>query len=409
MTLDPGLRDFHGRPVAAHVPPELIRRIDYFNDPLMARDPFAFIRRVGEEPPLVYNLCNPLKGQSWLPTRAEIIRMVLSRPKLFSARNQTEFSQLIGETWRFGPIEMDPPDHGKFRALMNPWFSQPAVEALGDRIRTVALDLIEPLAAKSGCDFVQEFAIPFPISVFLEIFGLAGHPRETFLEWVRQLLHSSDLAENAAGAQSIATFLRALLKERAANPRHDIASRIATAEIDGAPVSDDDKLGMAFVLFTGGLDTVTASLGFHFQYLATHPEVQAELRAHPGKIPEAIEELLRRHSPVHISRQAQEDVTIEGVTIRKGDWVTILTGLASLDGSVFAAPETVRFDRQGRHTAFGFGTHFCMGANLARYELQLAMRELLARIPPFELAEPQEPPHTRGGFVFGVETLELKW
>lgn len=403
-------QDIYGRAAPAHVPQELLRRIDIFNDPVLATDPFALLRRLREEPPLVYNLSNPLKGQSWLATKASTIRHITSHPDLFSAAGQTGFAQLNGEDWRMGPIEMDPPEHGKFRKLMNPWFSPPVVAKLSEKIRARAIGLIEPLVAQGGCDFMQAFAVPFPMTIFLDFFGLPYEDLPVFLGWVEQLLHSDNPESSAAGARAIGDFLRALLADRTAHPRDDIPSKIAHATIDGQPASDGDKLGSAYVLFTGGLDTVTASLGFHYLNLARNPDLQAQLRADPAARTRAIEELLRVHSPVHASRMATCDTVVEGTEVRKGDWVTLLYGLGSLDQAEFGDADEMDLDRRSnRHFAFGFGNHFCMGSHLARLELQIAMEEWLARIPPFRLADPDTPPPTRGGFVFGVKQLDLQW
>lgn len=401
--------DFYGRPAPDHVPEALLRKIDIFNDPILSTDPFGLLRRLRDEPPVVYNLHNPLRGQSWLVTRASGIRRVMSNPDLFIAADQTGFSKLSGEDWRMVPIEVDPPQHGKFRQLMNPWVSPPEVAKLSDKVNVRARELIEPLVAQGGCEFMQSFAIPFPMTIFLDLFGLPHDDLPTFLGWVGKLLHSDDPATSAEGATAISDFLKELLADRRARPRDDMSSKIATAMINGAPMSEGDQLGAAYNLFTGGLDTVTAVLGFQFLYLARNPDQQARLRANPQDIPKAIEELLRVFSPVHASRMATRDTEIDGVEIRKGDWVTILTGLGSLDRCEFHNPDSVDIDRtSNRHFAFGFGNHFCMGSHLARRELKIAIEEWLTRVPPFELALP-EPPPMRGGFIFGVKSLDLRW
>lgn len=401
--------DFYGHPAPDHVPPELLRRIDIFHDPVLSTDPFALIRRLREEPPIVYNLHNPLRGQSWLVTRASGIRQVASNPDLFVAAEQTGFSQLSGESWRMCPIEVDPPEHGKFRKLMNPWVSPPVVAALSRKVLDRATELIDPLVDRDGCEFMQAFAIPFPMTIFLDLFGLRHDDLSIWLEWVGKLLHAGDPAVSAEGATQISALLKGLLAERRGRAGDDMLTKIANAAIDGEPLSDGDQLGAAYNLFTGGLDTVTAMLGFQFWHLARNPALQQQLRERPEDIPKAIEEFLRFNSPVHFSRMATRDTELEGVAIRKGDWVTVLTGLGSLDQDEFPNADVIDVERPGnRHFAFGFGNHFCMGSHLARRELKIALEEWFRRIPPFRLASPDAVP-TRGGFIFGVEKLDLIW
>ena len=401
--------DFLGRPCADHVPRELIRHIDFFNGPGMDRDPFTLARSLRDEPPMLYNLRNPLKGQSWLPTRAEQIRAILADPVTFSSAEQAGFAEIIGENWRLGPVEMDPPDHGKFRRLMNPWLSPAVVSGLGDRVRQRAIELIDSFLDDKSCEFVSQFGTPFPISIFMEMMGLPHSLTAVFLGWVDKVLHSDDLAVKAEGALAIADYLRELIAERRAHPIDDLASRIASSRVDGETISDDDMLGLAYLLFTGGLDTVASSLAFHLHFLATNPELQDRLRRHPEDIPAATEELLRAFSPVVSQRRAMADVDIAGVAIAKGDWITLIHSIASLDPHEFDSPDRVDLDRRNnRHFAFAFGPHFCAGSHLARREIHVALEEWTSRVPPFRLADGAAM-ESHGGIVFGANRLELCW
>jgi cytochrome P450 len=401
--------DFYGRPLAPHVPRELVRRIDVFDGPGMDRDPFAAIRALRSEPPLVYNLHNPFKGQSWLPTRAELIRSVAGNPELFSNVDQLGFAALIGETWKYGPLEMDAPDHTNFRKLMNPWLSPPAVARLSDKVRQRAVELIEAVADKGGCEFVSAFGTPYPVSIFMEMMGLPEQRMPDFLKWVSQLLHTGDPQVKMQGVHSITTYLRGLIADRRNAPQDDLASRVVSSQIDGKPLSEDDLLGVCYLLFTGGLDTVASSSGFFFRHLATHPEHQERLRRNPEDIPKAVDELLRAYTPTQALRMAKQDTELAGVSIKKGDWINLVFSLAGLDPHEFENPDQIDFDRpNNRHFAFSYGPHFCAGSHLAKRELQIALTEWMQRIPPFRLA-PGEEPKTHGGQVFGVDRLVLEW
>jgi cytochrome P450 len=404
------LLDFFGRPVPPHVPRELVRRIDVYRSAETKSDPFAVIRQLREGPPLIYNLHNATKGQCWLPTRAKDIRSILGSPTLFSSKEQANFSALIGEKWRLGLVEMDPPDHTKFRQLVNPWLAPPAVAKLSGQVRLRAIELIDAVADHGGCDFISSFGTPFPVSIFLELMGLPNSHAPRFLQWIEELLHADDPSIMAKGARSIADYLRSLIAERRRQSVDDLVSRAVNLQIDGKPLTDDDLLGLCFLLFVGGLDTVAGALGFHFYHLATHPEHQDRLRQNPGDIPNAVEEYLRYFSSVLSHRQATADTEIAGVTIKKGDWISIFNALASLDPSEFENPDNVDFDRrQIRHFAFSFGPHFCVGSHLARRELKIAIEEWTTRLPPFRLASGSEQLEGIGGVGFQLNRLMLEW
>ena len=408
-TIDEPQLDFFGAPAAAHVPPELYRRIDIFDGPGQETDPFALIRRIREEPPIVYNLHNPFKGQSWLPTRAEHIRAVVGDPVLFSSVDQLGFSALIGETWKYGPLEMDAPEHTHFRKLMKPWLSPGAVNRLTDRIRDRSVDLIARFAGHGRCEFVADFGTPFPVSIFMELMGLPAAHMPQFLKWVSQLLHTGAIESRMQAVTSITTYLRQLIADRRASPTDDIATSAVHGQINGEPLSEDDLIGVCYLLFTGGLDTVASTLGFVFRHLATHPADQARLRAKPADIPKAVEELLRAYTPTQALRRATADTELAGVRIRKGDWINVIFSVAGLDAREFSDPDIVDFDRPAnRHFAFSFGPHFCAGSHLAKRELVIALEEWMRAVPPFHLA-PGETPVTHGGQVFGVDRLVLAW
>lgn len=405
---DPGL-DFFGRPLASHVPPELVRRVDIFDGPGLDTDPFTVIRQLRDEPPLIYNMHNPFKGQSWIPTRAELIRAVAGNPALFSSVDQLGFSAMIGETWKYGPLEMDPPQHTQFRRLINQWLSPAAVTRLTDKVRARAIELIDRIAQSNGCEFVTAFGTPYPVSIFTEMMGLPSAQTPEFLRWVSDLLHTGDFEIRKQAVISITGYLRTLIADRRRQPTTDVASSAVAAEIDGKPLTDDELLGLCYLLFTGGLDTVAASLGFFFRHLAMNPEHQEWLRKSPKDIPNAIDELLRCYTPTQALRQALADTEIAGIPIRKGDWVNIILSLGSLDPREFENPDVVDFERKNiRHLAFSYGPHHCAGNHLARRELAIALEEWTQRIPTFRLVKGTTP-RSHGGQVFGVDRLEIEW
>jgi len=401
--------DALGIPVASHVPRDLIRRIDLYKGEGMDGDPFVVVERLQQEPEIIYNLQNPRFGQSWLLTRGKDIRYVLSKPELFGSDYQAGFSKLIGETWRLACVEMDAPEHTKFRLLMNPWFSPKAVAKLAEKIRLRAEKLVDGISADGGCEFMSAFGARFPISIFMDLMGTDQDRVPEFLRWEHDILHSPNPETMTRGVLAMRNYLKEVIRDRRRRPRDDIATYAVQASFDGRPLTDDEVMSIYFVLFTGGLDTVAQQLGFHFRHMAMNPGHQQQLRDDPSKIPQAIEEHLRCFSTIQTHRQAKVDVELCGVAIRKGDWITLQYALGSRDPDEYEDPHAAKFDRKSiRHLGFGTGPHLCIGSHLARRELRSAVEVWLRRIPPFRV-RPGSPFDTSGGIVFSIGRLELVW
>jgi len=203
--------------------------------------------------------------------------------------------------------------------------------------------------------------------------------------------------------------LRRVLAERRAQPADDLLSYVATVEIEGRLLTPDEALGVAFLLYSAGLDTVANMLAFMFKYLAEHPQDQQLLRDEPALIPNAIEELMRAFPIILSGRQVTRDVEWHGVKMKAGDVVTLPTMLAGRDAQEFPNPDVVDFRREKvSHITFAAGPHRCVGSHLARRELRIALEEWLKRVPPFRI-KPGERAVTHGIGVFGVERLPLVW
>lgn len=394
-----------------HVPPELVRAFDPVNEEGMTTRPHEALSKLQQECRIFYNTAadERLGSGAWVPTRAEDIREILQRHDLFSAKGAGGFAELIGEDWDLIPVEKDPPEHTEYRHLLNPRFMPGAVALLEDRIREWAIELIERVRVQKHCDFVTDFAQPFPIFIFMELMGLPKDRFNEFLDWADQLLHGSDLETRAKGCRSIATYLRELIEERRNHPQDDIVTYLTNAEVFGRKMTRDELLGTCFLLFGGGIDTVAASLGFHFRHLAEHPELQAELREKPELIRNTTEEFLRAFSIVTSTRRVVQDVEFAGVQMKKGDWVLIISPLVSLDPRLFDDPLTVDIHRAAtRHGAFSSGVHHCLGAHLARREISIAIGEWTQRVPDFRI-DPAKEVIGHGGNLLGLDHLPLVW
>jgi cytochrome P450 len=396
--------------VPSHVPREVVRSLSFYDDPDFCRDPFGTLASLYDGPPVFWNQA-PIRHStgSWVVTREADIRFVLDHPEMFASNNQARFFTLIGEEWQLIPVELDPPVHRGFRTLMNPWLNPATIERLSGAIRDRAAALIDGFAARGHCDFATEFAEPFPVGIFIDLMGLPHADTKLFLGWIQTMVRTTDVEERKAMALALIGYMRERIEERKKAPRDDLISRAIASRVDGRPLKDEEVLSICCLLFLGGLDTVTSTLTFQFHHLATHPDLQARLRADPKLVRPAVEELLRAYSPVITRRHATRDVEIGGVAIKAGDWLSVPYALGSLDPGAFSCPMDVDIDRATpRHFAFGYGIHFCMGMHLARRELAVAIEEWLARIPPFSVS-PGTEVFYRGGGVLQLAGLELSW
>lgn len=392
-----------------HVPAELVRPFPFVFGSTTHANPFEdFVPGVHEGPPVIYApLSYPGGGSAWVPRRMADMRAIYLDTDHFSSKDFSPFAPLTGGTWSNTPAELDPPLHGPFRQMINPLFTPKAMAALDDKIRVYAAEYIEAFRLNGSCDYVRDFALKFPIKVFMELAGLPLDRVDQFLAWESMLIHSTSIEEITQGTHNVIGYLTEALEERRSNPADDLLTWTTTATKEGKPLTQDEQIGFAFNLFVGGLDTVTTNIANQAWHLARHPEHRKLLRENPALIPNAIEEFMRAYGAVTTFRTCVKETTVAGVTMKPGDKVVMSTTLAGRDPAEFDNPAEIRLDRKPRHTGFGFGIHTCIGMHLARREMRIAMEELLARIPDFSVA-----PGHRMEFYLGVvqpRSLPLVW
>jgi cytochrome P450 len=347
----------------------------------------------------------------WFLLRHDDIHAALQQPDLFSSRSVVPFSD---EPHQWIPEELDPPEHTKYRQLLNPLFAPGKVERMEPWIRAFCASLIEPLTVAGGCDLVASFARRFPTTIFMELFGLPTSEADTFLDWVHGLMHtppeSDPDGEIRAGFMlSIAGYLGELLAARRAERRDDIISYLVGCSVDGRPLTDAELMEMCFLLYMAGLDTVAGMIGFMFWHLAEHPDHRRALVADESLIPDAVEEFLRYYSIVNTSRVVTRDADFGGCPMKAGDRAVLPTAAANRDPRAFTDADAFVIDRRpNRHIAFGAGPHRCLGSHLARLELRVALEEWHRRIPEYGIADGATVRQDVSG-VSVVENLPLVW
>jgi cytochrome P450 len=392
-----------------HVPPSLVRPFPYMFGMTTRDDPFSDWATTVHQGPAIFYAPHAYPGgtPAWIVRRVEDLRKIYFDTDNFSSKDFSPYSKMIGDTWTNTPAEVDPPDHAKYRAFVNPLFTPKAMAKLEDRIRGYAIEYVESFKARGNCEFMTDFAFEFPIKVFLELMEFPLSNTKQFLEWETGLLHEMDMAKMAAAARNVVDFLREQIAYRRKNPSGDMISYALGAEIEGQRLTDDELVGFAFNLFIGGLDTVSTNMGLHFVHLARNPQDQAYLRENPNQTAHAIDEMMRAYAAVTTFRTCTKEVEFGGVKMMPGDKVAMSTTLAGRDPQEFPEPGHIRFDRNPRHLSWGFGIHMCVGMHLARREMRIAIEEFVKRIPQFSIKPGHEIEYHLG--MIQPVSLPLVW
>jgi len=390
-----------------HVPAERVwqHNIDEFNREL--DDPYLAASRLHDGPDIFWAR-NVVMGQpGWILTRHALIQEVFIDAARFSSeRNNLAF---LGVSWKLNPLEYDPPEHHTYRRILNPYFGPSAVSKLDVPVREVCDSLIAEFADRGACEFVTDFAEKFPSYVFLDLMGMPREMLPQFLGWERDLLRSTDPVTRVSAMKAVLHYLEGFVAEQRKQPSSELMRGIYAARLaDGRPLDEGEILGMCYLFYIGGLDTVYSSLGWILRHLASDAPLQQRLRDNPQDIPHAIEEFLRAYPVATPHRTVKEDLVFHGVFMRKGDNVLLPTYLSGRDPLAFENPHVVDIDRRARHIAFGTGPHACLGNHLARRELKTVIEAFLSRFRNIRIpAGERYAYHT--GSVFGVDRLPLEW
>ena len=351
--------------------------------------------------------------QAVVLSRLADIEMALKHTELFSSNMDAVD---LGNVRPLIPLQIDPPEHAKYRRILDPLFTPREMARREPRVTELVNEMIDRFAVRGECDFHAEFAVPLPCTVFLQLLGLPLEDLDKFLVWKDGVIRPEGArgykkhGEAAApAAHQIYDYFERAIDDHIANPRDDVLSAMIAADFkgEGGALSREELLDTCFLFLIAGLDTVTDSLDCFFVYLARHPDHRRQLVEQPEILPNAIEELLRWETPVPgVARVAIQDVEVGGCPISKGERVSPLLGAANTDPAEFPDPEVVDFARNpNRHRAFGGGPHRCLGSHLARMELRVALREFHRRIPDYEIKPGVELTYTAA--LRSVESLPL--
>jgi cytochrome P450 len=395
--------------IPSHVPSELVRPIGLTEGPEFLAAPYRFMAALHETQPRIFFSAGAQVPGAWMLTRHEDAYFVLRHPELFTTQGATPFPRDPNNYFYFIPLEIDPPDHRKYRSILDPMFSPKAIAQMEDTIRQQANKLIDGFVDKGGCEFTRDFGRPLPVFVFLDLMGLPQEMLDTFVGWAVGLLHSQDREIAKKVMQETVAYLQTVIVEKTKKPDAGVISAIVHAQPSGVPLTGQEIFGFVFFLFIAGLDTVFATLNNIFLWLAENPARRREILENPENINAAVEELLRVFSVTFSGRTLTQDYELHGVKMRKGDKITSILPAANYDPAVFENPREVNFRRPRKpNLAFAGGVHSCMGAHLARMEVKISLTEFLRRIPDFQVKPGTQIEYWPGGVV-GPKTLPLTW
>lgn len=358
-------------------------------DAPMSRDRtagWAYVRRFGE----VFEA----EG-AWYLTSADAVQYAQQHPELLSSARAFDS---LGSPLPLIPIAMDPPDHLRYRRVLDPMLAPRVVNAMELELRRQLGVLVDSFVDRGSCDAVADFARLYPTQVFLTLFGLPLEDRDRFIEWAEFIIEHSGSAATEPDAQVAAVagelfgYLQECVDAKRHSPGPDMLSRIL--ELSGESTwTNEEVLGLCFLLTLAGLDTVTAEIGFVLFHLAKDADLRRRVVADPTLVSALIEEVVRLEPPAPIQpRVTTADVEVAGVRIPGGQMANLVVATANRDPARFASPDVIDLGSSDRgHFGFGGGIHRCLGSHLARRELRLAVEEFHKRIPDYELAEDADP------------------
>lgn len=375
--------------------------------PVMIDNPFERYRYLREHAPLSRAKAPMMtRGSGYLLTRYDDVKTLFGDPRFSSDalgnNGLARFSWLLPPTMRLLTETMpfkDDPDHKRLRTLVHKAFTPRLISGMAEDITAIAEELADGLAARGGevVDLVDEYAIRLPLAVIASMLGVAPADRDKFHEWSHKLTAGSagglgGMAKGVSTGRKLTAFFQHLADERRLRPDEGLISNLIRAREEDDKLTDREVLGMIFLLLLAGHDTTSSLISSSILALHDHPDQLAAVRDDPELLDNGIEELLRFTSPVACgsTRYATEDVAIAGSVIPKGGQVIGMILSANRDEAVFSDPDTLDLHRAaGKHLAFAFGTHYCLGHPLARLEGRIALRTFLCRFGRTELAVPR--------------------
>jgi cytochrome P450 len=355
-------------------------------DPRWTENPYPIWEQLRSASPVVHT--DRFLG-CYMPTTYEAVKEIAYDTEHFSSRRVIVRDVRPEVTNTAPPITSDPPEHKPAKQLLLPPFTPDAMKRLEPRVRAICNELIDEFIADGKCDAAARYTKHIPVRAIAHMLGIPEKDGELFIKWIHGILELG-IKDNDAlmtAAQEMSAYFADQIELRKNKSADDLISTLMKArDKDGQPLSDQHVLGSLRLLLIAGIDTTWSAIGSSLWHLAKTPADRARLVAEPALMPSAVEELLRAYSPVTMAREVMKETTISGCPVKPGNMVLLSFPAANRDPTVFPDADKVMIDRkENRHAAFGLGIHRCVGSNLARMEMTVAIEEWLKRIPDFRL------------------------
>ena len=361
----------------------------------------------------------PYGEEAWLATRYADVRTVLGDARFSRAAvADRDEPRVAPHSQQTGMLAMDPPEHSRLRRLVAKAFTVRRVEDLRPRAEQVAEELVDRMVeAGPPADLVDDFAVPLPVIVICELLGVPPADRDRFHVWSEAIVSTTSLSPQQIGGylDNLGAYIAGLVEQRRREPTDaDLLGSLVRARDEDDRLSEEEMVALAGGLLAAGHETTASQIPNFVYALRTHPDVLEFLRVRPDLVPAAVEELMRwvpLGAAAAFPRYAKEDIELSGVTVPAGDPVLAAVHSANRDGEMFPDPDRIDVTRSPNpHLGFGHGAHHCLGAPLARVELQTALAVLLRRLPELRFAVPEgEIPWKTGLFVRGPKHLPVTW
>jgi cytochrome P450 len=382
-------------------------------DEAWVADPYPIMDDLRERCPVAHS---DRYGGLWAPMTYETVSAIANDTEHFTSRTVVIHNGRPGDDALPAPIGVappitsDPPFHEIARRLLLPAFAPRPIAALEPFTRELCNQLLDEMGDAEFVDASVQYAEHIPVGLIAKLCGLPAEDGEQFREFVRIVLEGVDLPteERIEAFQPVEDYIVPAIVERRENPDDGLISYLLDAEIMGEKLSDEHVFGSILLLIVAGIDTTWSAIGSSIWHLANNPDDLERLVAHPELLPSAVEEFLRAYAPVSMARLVKDDFEFEGCPMKKDDWIFLSFPAANRDPKAFDNADEVLIDREiNRHTAFGLGIHRCLGSNLARMEMTVALEEWLKRYTKFEL-NASEPTTFSQGQVRGPRQLPLR-
>jgi cytochrome P450 len=395
--------------VPDHVPRECVWDHDLAAFLHEGDDPFLAGGRLHEGPAVIWSPKAAHGGPAWIFTQHEVVKQAYCDWEAFSSKRGANAAVMDSE-WLLLPVEADRPDHHHYRQVLQPLFTPAAIKGRASAVQELCDRLIDGFVSRGRCEFISEFASILPNAIVISLLGMPAEALPQFLAWEDDMIHGATPADCLAAGQAVIEYIKGHIAEQKKSPEGstDVMRAVLSGRMADRALTDAEILGLVYLLFVAGLDTVTSSLGWIMRHLASDQELQARLRRHPEDIPAAIEEFSRAFGVSAPSRTVARDMVFHGVPLKAGEAVLLPTYLAGRDPRAWSDPHVIDIDRRPRHITFGVGPHLCLGIHLAKREMKIMLEAFLGRMRNIRRPEGGRYEYYTTNTV-GVSRLDLEW